>query len=98
MTAPQAAGLLAVLTRQVLERATPSLLCLTGGDTALAVARALGMERLDVIGAPSPGLALGEMVLGSPRPGSPARLPVLTKAGGFGGPDLFLTLLGEPPP
>lgn len=59
----------------------------TGGHTAIALWEALDAERLDLAGAPAPGLAFG--LLHAPgRPG----LPVLTKAGGFGGPELFVGL------
>jgi len=47
-------------------------------------------ERLDLEGAPRPGLALGRLRL-------PAREPVtvVTKAGGFGEPELFVSLVRE---
>jgi uncharacterized protein YgbK (DUF1537 family) len=62
------------------------LLAVTGGDTALAVCRALGVTTIDVDGPPAPGLALGRIR----RQGAPRRL--LTKAGGFGQPDVFVAL------
>lgn len=83
----QVAGRLAAAARAVLAEATPSLVVLSGGETALAVMRALGASRLEVDGAPASGLALGRLV----APGRPS-LPVLTKAGGFGSPGLFAAL------
>ena len=59
----------------------------TGGDTAVALFRALGADRLDLVGAPSIGLALGWLS----TPGRPP-LWLLTKAGGFGAPNLFVSL------
>jgi len=62
----------------------------TGGETAVALYRALGAERLDLDGAPRPGLAIGRLRL----PGR-AALPLVTKAGGFGPPELFVSLTRE---
>jgi uncharacterized protein YgbK (DUF1537 family) len=58
-----------------------------GGETALALWAALGAERLDLVGAPAPGLAFGHLRV----PGREA-LPLVTKAGGFGTPDLLVSL------
>jgi len=66
------------------------LVALTGGDTAAALYRALGAVRVDLVGAPRSGLSYGHLR----APGQPA-LPVLTKAGGFGPPDLFVSLRKE---
>ena len=60
----------------------------TGGETAWALCEALGARAIELIGPPRPGLALGRLV----RRGHPA-LPLLTKAGAFGEPDLFASLL-----
>src|SRR2546430_2517996 len=66
------------------------LVVVTGGETAVALYRALGATRLDLVGAPQPGLALGWL-------GMPGRadLAMLTKAGGFGPPNLFVSLARE---
>jgi uncharacterized protein YgbK (DUF1537 family) len=77
---------------RILERASADLLAVTGGETAHALIQALRPQRFELLGAPGPGLALGRLALAGPRV-----LPVLTKAGGFGGPDLFTTLLGGTP-
>jgi uncharacterized protein YgbK (DUF1537 family) len=66
---------------------TFDIVAVTGGDTAVALYRALGAERLDLVGAPAPGLALGR--LRAPRHPD---LWLVTKAGGFGDPDVFVTL------
>src|SRR5437016_2154338 len=66
------------------------LIVLTGGDTAVAFYRTLGAARIDLVGAPGPRLALGYLR----APGYSA-LPVLTKAGGFGPPELFVSLRKE---
>ncbi|HUF91117.1 MAG TPA: four-carbon acid sugar kinase family protein [Candidatus Limnocylindria bacterium] len=58
----------------------------TGGETAVALYHALGAERIDLLGTPCPGLAFGHFRLGA------RTLAVVTKAGGFGLPDLFVTL------
>jgi uncharacterized protein YgbK (DUF1537 family) len=73
---------------RAIEASAPDLLAVTGGETAFGVIGALGASRLDLLGAPADGLAAGTLTLGA------LRLPLLTKAGGFGPPDLFLTLLG----
>lgn len=57
-------------------------LVLCGGDTALAVCRALAVEGIDLEREVVTGIPSGRLV-GGPLAG----LPVVTKAGGFGGPD-----------
>jgi uncharacterized protein YgbK (DUF1537 family) len=74
---------------RVLAEASPALVVLTGGETAAAVLRALGALRIELDGAPSRGLALGRLVVDET-----CALPVLTKAGGFGPPDLLVALAG----
>ncbi|MBI2216769.1 MAG: four-carbon acid sugar kinase family protein [Candidatus Rokubacteria bacterium] len=63
------------------------LVAVTGGETALALCRALGADTIELAGPPMPGLALGRL---------PSRLGrdlwIVTKAGGFGPPDLFVSL------
>ena len=81
------AARLAGAARAVLALVSPAVLALTGGETAQAVMRALGARHLEIDGAPSSGLALGRLA-----GGGAATLPVLTKAGGFGLPGLFVAL------
>jgi uncharacterized protein YgbK (DUF1537 family) len=85
------AARLASAVKAVLAEASPALLVLTGGDTARAVMRALGARRLELTGAPASGLALGRLVVDST-----SMIPILTKAGGFGTPDLFVALARGP--
>lgn len=59
-------------------------LVLTGGATAVGVARRLGASGIQLQGEVETGVPIGTLI--GPRP-----LPVVTKAGGFGGPD---TLIG----
>jgi uncharacterized protein YgbK (DUF1537 family) len=84
------AARLAGLARSLLSRSRVDLVAVTGGETAIALLRALGAEQIEIGGAPASGLALGDAIAAR---GS--RIPILTKAGGFGPPDLFLTLLGS---
>ncbi|MDQ3509996.1 MAG: four-carbon acid sugar kinase family protein [Actinomycetota bacterium] len=55
-------------------------LVMTGGDTAVGVARRLGAKGIEVLGEVEPGVPFGRLVGGG-------AYPVVTKAGGFGGPD-----------
>ncbi len=84
---------LAAAAARILERATPDLVVVTGGDTAYALLRALRPRRFDLTGAPADGLALGRLVLRDDG----RSLALLTKAGGFGAADLLATILGETP-
>jgi len=84
------AAALAAAASRVLAEIRPALTCATGGETAHALLRALGASRLDLVGAPASGLALGELVSAT----GPGRL-LLTKAGGFGPPDLFIQLMRQ---
>jgi D-threonate/D-erythronate kinase len=77
---------------KLLETGAFDLVAVTGGDTAVALYRILDAERIDLVGAPRPGLALGQLRM--PRH---AGLWLLTKAGGFGEPDLFVSLAQRTP-
>jgi uncharacterized protein YgbK (DUF1537 family) len=86
----EAARALGAATVRVLADTAPDVLAVTGGETAYDVLQALGATRLDLLGAPASGLALGSLTV----TGSDERtLPLVAKAGGFGAPDLFLNLL-----
>lgn len=78
---------LAEAVTRVLADASPALVVLSGGETARAVLRALRVQRIELDGAPASGLALGRLVVHEA-----SALPVLTKAGGFGPPELFVEL------
>ena len=86
------AGHLARTAARILDRAPADLVAVTGGATAYALIQALRPRCFELLGAPAAGLALGRLALEDGRV-----LPLLTKAGGFGGPDLFTTLLGGTP-
>jgi uncharacterized protein YgbK (DUF1537 family) len=79
---------LAAEARDRLARESFDGVAVTGGETALALCEALGAEGIELMGPPRPGLALGRLVTRR----HPA-LPILTKAGGFGEPDLFVSML-----
>ena len=76
---------LAESARARIERARPGAVMLTGGETAIAVLRALEAHGLRLSGQLEPGLALGTLA-GGPFDG----LAVLTKAGGFGDADTLV--------
>ncbi|HVG95271.1 MAG TPA: four-carbon acid sugar kinase family protein [Chloroflexota bacterium] len=80
-TTPEA--LLALLGRlgQALRAEAGLGLILTGGETALAVCRAMGGTAIEVVGEALPGVPLGVLHL----PGGP--VAVATKSGGFGAAD-----------
>ncbi|WP_405000889.1 nucleotide-binding domain containing protein [Halomonas sp.] len=61
------------------------MLFLTGGDIAMATLRRLGVTSISVEAEWAPGVALGCL------DGEPTRR-VMTKAGGFGAPDLLQRL------
>jgi len=81
---------LAAAAAHIVERVSPDLVAVTGGDTAYALLQALHPRRLDLAGAPTDGLALGRLVLDDDG----HALSLLTKAGGFGAADLLATILG----
>jgi uncharacterized protein YgbK (DUF1537 family) len=85
-----AAAVLAREARDLLATEPFDLVAVTGGETALALVQALGAEGIELAGAPRAGLALGRL-----RSRECADLHLLTKAGGFGAPDLFVTLARE---
>jgi uncharacterized protein YgbK (DUF1537 family) len=84
------AARLAAEARRLLAREPFDVVVVTGGETAVALYQALDAERIDLVGVPAPGLALGW--LRAPR--HPA-LGIVTKAGGFGAPDLLVSLWKE---
>jgi uncharacterized protein YgbK (DUF1537 family) len=92
MAREDAAAALAGLVASVLERSAPDALVVTGGETARALMRSVGAARLDLLGSPGSGLALARLPV--PGAGGSSRaLDIVTKAGGFGSPDLFLQML-----
>jgi D-threonate/D-erythronate kinase len=81
---------LAARARERLDAERFDVVLVAGGETLAALYRALQAERIELEGAPRPGLAVGRLI----APGRPP-LTLLTKAGGFGEPDLFVTLARE---
>lgn len=71
----------------VLRRQEVACVVLTGGDTAAAVCRELGVAGIQVIEELAPGIPLGEM-----RTPEGKVLKVITKAGAFGSPDVLLKI------
>ena len=81
---------LAAQAAAAIEKERWDLVAVTGGETAVALWVALGADRLDLVGVPASGLALGHLRVRGREP-----LTLLTKAGGFGPPDLFVSLQKE---
>jgi D-threonate/D-erythronate kinase len=77
-------GSLAVVVGRLAEEGLFGGLVLTGGATAVRVARRLGATGIELQGEVEAGVPVGTLI--GPKP-----YPVVTKAGGFGGPD---TLVG----
>jgi uncharacterized protein YgbK (DUF1537 family) len=73
--------------------AAPGGLVLTGGETARSVCEALGIDAIELLGELEPGIPIGRA--------APGGLPIVTKAGGFGGSGSLLhaceALRGEVP-
>ncbi|MBI3637151.1 MAG: hypothetical protein HY216_13225 [Candidatus Rokubacteria bacterium] len=82
-----AARTLADEARRLLQTERFDAIVVTGGDTAVALYDALGRGRLELVGPPGPGLALARLAV-------PGRddIWLVTKAGGFGDPDLLVSL------
>ncbi|EIE98522.1 four-carbon acid sugar kinase family protein [Saccharomonospora glauca] len=76
---------LAALAADLVREGDVAGLVATGGDGARAVLAALGAGGIRVTGQVAPGVPLGAVV-GGPNAG----LPVATKAGGFGEPDVLI--------
>ena len=70
---------LAEIAREVLNHTNACKLVLSGGDTALAVAEAIGATQIRLLRAIEPGIALGRW-----QDGLANNQSVVTKAGGFG--------------
>lgn len=58
---------------------------MTGGDTAVAVCRALGVTGIQIIEEVAPAIPLGVMTISNGK-----RVKVITKAGAFGNPDALV--------
>lgn len=78
-----------VLSREILREAALDTLILTGGSTALAVAHAVGIDRLRITGEVQSGVPLSEATSRILR----REYRIVTKAGGFGGSDALLGMV-----
>lgn len=81
----------AALIRDTLASFDPQALLLTGGETALFVARTLGAHSILLRGEVAPGIPWGIA-----QGGSLQDRIVITKSGGFGAPDLLQQLFAAP--
>ncbi len=77
---------LATLSAELVDQVSAGSIVVTGGDTAQALLRELKLDSLDLAGELLPGIALGLFQRGK------RLIRLVTKAGGFGDPALFVTL------
>jgi uncharacterized protein YgbK (DUF1537 family) len=94
-TALEFAERLGRLVGEIVLESSPDALAVFGGDTACGILRALECTRLQPLGEALPGVPLSRIGPGAMRPRRNARKPelyILTKAGGFGTPDLLIRL------
>lgn len=87
--AARIADALGAVVREVLSRHRLGGLVLTGGDTAKAVCRHLGVHGIELEGELEPGIPVGSLIGGELRFGG-GRLRAVTKAGAFGRPESLL--------
>lgn len=87
--APLVANALAGVAHQLLNELDIGAIVVTGGDTAQALMAELGIQSVDLAGELMPGIALGIV------PHRNRSFKLVTKAGGFGDPQLFVTLMKE---
>jgi uncharacterized protein YgbK (DUF1537 family) len=89
---PSASGTLSeflgLATRRLVRAERLGALILCGGDIAVATCRSLGADGILLGGEVEAGVPWGHL-LGGEHP----NLPVITKAGGFGGPEVFRTAI-----
>jgi 4-hydroxythreonine-4-phosphate dehydrogenase len=83
------AGWLARATREIIGRFPARTIVLSGGDTAHAVLDHMGCGLLTIVGEVEPGVPVAE----ADFDGGTVR--IVTKAGGFGGPDLLARIAGS---
>ena len=87
--APLVANALATVAHQLINEMDVGAIVVTGGDTAQALMADLGVHSVDLAGELLPGIALGIV------PHRKRSIKLVTKAGGFGDPELFVTLMKE---
>ena len=87
--APLVANALATVAHQLINEMDVGAIVVTGGDTAQALMAELSVHSVDLAGELLPGIALGIV------PHRKRSFKLVTKAGGFGDPELFVTLMKE---
>ncbi len=85
--APLVANALARLAHQLINVIDIGSIVVTGGDTAQALMAELAIASVDLAGELLPGIAVGIV------PHRKRNFKLVTKAGGFGDPELFVTLM-----
>lgn len=78
---------LAARAMSVIDARQPDVVVASGGETALALIRALGVGNLQVLGQPTPGICAARLSYAG------RSLLLVTKAGGFGGKAVFVDLV-----
>jgi D-threonate/D-erythronate kinase len=86
---PLVANALATLAHKLINELDIGAIVVTGGDTAQALMAELAISSVDLAGELMPGIALGVV------PHRKRSFKLVTKAGGFGDPELFVTLMNE---
>jgi D-threonate/D-erythronate kinase len=76
------------LVKEIIYRANPGMLVMTGGDVAAAVCRELEVTGVTLHGEIEPGMPVGSL-----ESSQVAGLPIMTKAGGFGDRKAFCRIL-----
>lgn len=87
--APLVATALATIAHRMLNELDIGSIVVTGGDTAQALMAELEISAIDLAGEILPGIAVAAL------PHGKRNFKLVTKAGGFGDPELFVTLMKE---
>ncbi len=87
--APMVANALATVAHRLINELDIGSIVVTGGDTAQALMAELEISSVDLAGELLPGIAVGVI------PHRKRNFKLVTKAGGFGDPELFVTLMKE---
>ena len=83
------ANALATIAHRLIDELDIGSIVVTGGDTAQALMTDLAIQSVDLVGELLPGIAIGVV------PHRQRSFKLVTKAGGFGDPELFVTLMKE---
>jgi uncharacterized protein YgbK (DUF1537 family) len=87
--APLVANALAAVAHRLISQLDVGSIIVTGGDTAQALMAGLDIASVDLVGELMPGIPIGIV------PYRQRYFKLVTKAGGFGDPELFVTLMKE---